>query len=120
MFQNDYIMREIENLSRAVAKVFFQKDVISNEIFDQQGNISESNFLYHRLKLLIHDRRINEAEDLLFEEVEQNNSEEIIKVAIKFYQDLQELDDKTLLDCDFSQQEILEGIQAIQKISGSL
>ncbi|UNC92160.1 DUF6483 family protein [Candidatus Contubernalis alkaliaceticus] len=114
MFNNDYIMREIENLSKAAVR-FFKKDIITIEIFDEQENISDSGFLYYRLKKLIQDRKINEAEDLLFEEVERNRSKEHLKVAIAFFKDLNELTDETLLNCDYSRNEIYEGIQAVQK-----
>ena len=118
MFQNDYILRQIENLSKAVADVFFHKasDSGTLEILDEHGRISESGLLYHRLKMLLQNKKINEAENLLFKEVEQNSTAENMVVAAQFYKDLQQLDDRSLLDCDFSRQEILDGIQAIRKI----
>ena len=116
MFQNDYILREIENLSRLVANVFFHKDSSRLEIVDEQGRISESGLLYCKLKALLHDGKINEAENLLFKEVEQNATAENMMVAAQFYNDLQQLDDSSLLDYDFSRQEIVDGIKAIRKI----
>ena len=116
MFLNDYILREIENLSRLVANVFFHKESGTLEILDEQGHISESGLLYCRLKALLQDGKINEAENLLFKEVEQNVTADNMMVAARFYNDLQQLDDSSLLDCDFSRQEIVDGIKAIRKI----
>jgi hypothetical protein len=99
-----------------VANVFFHKDSSTLEIVDEQGLISESGLLYCKLKALLHDGKINEAENLLFKEVEQNATAENMMVAVQFYNDLQQFDDSSLLNCDFSRQEIVDGIKAIRKI----
>lgn len=72
-------MREIDNLSRAIARFVFQKETGNSEIdviVDEQGNVSDSGLLYYRLKMMVKDGAINEAENLLFEEVESNISPE--------------------------------------------
>jgi predicted DNA-binding ArsR family transcriptional regulator len=116
MFNKDYIMREIENLSRFLATVIFQKRTSAVEIIDEQGNISESGLLYHRLKALINENKINEAENLLFAEFEQDPNEHNLEVAIQFYKTLQELSDETLENANFSREEIIEGVESIKKI----
>lgn len=116
MFQNDYFMLVIDNLSRAIAKVFFHKASSSIELFNEQGAISADGFLYHQLKSLIIEGRINEAENILFEEIETNMTAETLHVAIQFYEDLQALSDEALLASDFSRQEILDGLEQVEKL----
>jgi hypothetical protein len=116
MLQKDFLMREIENLSKALAHFILQKDANAFELFDEEGNISEKGFLYHRLKGLILEKKINEAENLLFDEVKNNGSDALMGVAVQFYKTLLELDDATLFECDFSRQEILEGLESVQRL----
>lgn len=116
MFNNDYIMRAIEDLSYMLAKVIFNKDVTANEIIDEQGNFSESNFLYHQLLKKVDEGKINEAENLLFESIENNPSSEYLKVAIDFYVGLEKLSDETLNSNSFPREEILEGLLCINRI----
>jgi hypothetical protein len=116
MFQNDYLIREVCNLARTLTMAFFHKETTSIEMFDEQGDVLESGLFYHKLKKLIGNSQINEAENILCEEIEQNRTLENLQVAIQFYKDLQELSDQTLLECDFSRQEIFEGYDYIQKL----
>ncbi len=116
MFTNDYIIREIENLARFLAKTIFVKKDDSEGLFDEFGNITGSGLLYHRLKTLMLETKINEAEDLLFEEFERNPNEANLDVALKFYSDLAKLNDKVLERAGFSKQEIAEGLKAIKDI----
>jgi len=116
VFNNDYIMRAIEDLSYMLAKVIFNKDVTANEIIDEQGNFSESNFLYHQLLKKVDEGKINEAENLLFESVGNNPSPEYLKVAIDFYTGLEKLSDAYLISCEFPREEILDGLNSINAI----
>ena len=62
MFADDYIMRQIEGLSRMLARVLFDRDMESEELhLDEDGTLSGSDVLAYRLKKLLHERRINEA-----------------------------------------------------------
>ena len=71
MFADDYIMRQIEGLSRMLARVLFDRDMESEELhLDEDGTLSGSDVLAYRLKKLLHERKINEAENLLFETLE--------------------------------------------------
>lgn len=114
MYQSDYIMREIENLSRFV-RALFQKES-TFDIVDEHGRISESGMLYHDLKSLVSENRINDAEDLLFEKFEQNPDEQYLEVAIQFYTNLQNLSDETLEKAAFPRKEIGQGLETIKRM----
>ena len=124
MFENDYLMRQIELLSNALGKMLFQKDITIDEgaIIDDQGTISQGYLLLYQLKGMVREKRVNEAEDLLFDTIEKEPREEFLQSAVDFYADLQQMSDEELADCDFSREEIREGfsdILAIYKIETS-
>ena len=114
-YYNDFLMRQISDLSRFLAKALFLKSTKSVELFDEEGNLLESGLLLRRLKTMIGEGEINEAEDLLFEKLEESGAPEYENVALLFYEELQKLDDETLKQANYSREEILEGLEAIQK-----
>lgn len=116
MYNNDYIMRMIEDMSAFLANVIFHKDAASIEIFDEQGNISESNLLHVQLLAMIGEGRLNEAENLLFEKIEVHPNPAYLQVALDFYTSLDNLTDETLNNAGFPRAEIVEGLGDIKKI----
>lgn len=117
MYETDYIMRQIEMLSRGLAKVLFQKDLeTTEEIVDEQGGFSESGLLLHMVKKLLLEKQINEAENLLFKTIEEDPQEDYLKTALYFYERLQEMSDEELEDADFSRAEIADGLKEIQRL----
>ncbi len=116
MYNNDYIMRMIEDLSAFLANVVFHKDAAAIEIFDEQGNISESNLLHVQMLVMIGEGRLNEAENLLFEKIEAHPNPAYLQVALDFYTNLDNLSDETLNNAGFPRVEIVEGLGDIKKI----
>jgi|GEM_PF-169590 len=110
MYNNDYIMRMIEDLSTFLANVVFQKDLASVDIFDEQGNITASNLLHLQLVTMIDQGRINEAENLLFEKVSAHPNPVYLQVALDFYASLDKLSDAVLNQAGFPRSEIVEGL----------
>ena len=63
MFQDDYIMRQIEMLTRFIGNVLLQGDTTDTGIsVDEEGYIVEGDFLSYRLNGLLLEGKINEAE----------------------------------------------------------
>ncbi len=116
IFNNDYIMRQIEEMTRAIARVVFNKETDNGEIFDEYGIISEENFMFYMLNNMLSEKRINEAENIIFELIEENKSKENLKIALWFYNKLQKLSDEELYENNFSREEIAEGLGSIKKI----
>lgn len=118
MFGDDdysYVSVQIRTIVKALSMLFFHRDIPVN-IIDESGFLSEDNFLLYRLKRLIYDGQINKAEDILFKEISESPSQANLKVAILFYNELNKLDQEYLQNCDFTQDEILEGLNQIKKI----
>lgn len=118
MYNDDWLLREIEKMTLVIGKLTFGKGDSTVEIFDEKNKLSDGGFLYHRLKKLVLEKKINEAENLLFEEIEKNPCTEYLKTAVLFYGDLQAFSDAALADSNFSRQEIAEGLAQIQKLCG--
>lgn len=119
MLENDYIIKQIDILINFLAKVLFKKDSAQfHNIKDENGNITDTGQLYLKLHGLIDNGQINDAEDLLFSEIEKEQRLDYLELAVDFYNYLNEKDDNFLEEYDFSRQEIFDGMKDIQKIYG--
>lgn len=113
---HDWFMRQIEDMTRVLAKILFDRMPQTEELFETETVISQSDFLYYRLQKLMRKAHINEAENLLFEQLEEDKSAENLKVAIAFYEGLQEMSEEQLQTADFSREEIYEGLKAVKEL----
>ena len=75
------------------------------------------NELYLLLSALVRQGKLCQAEDLLFEALE-DPGQMVLDAALRFYQDLNALSDETLEAQGFSREEILEGLQHVCDIFG--
>lgn len=115
MFQKDFFMREIENFSRFVVRLF-RKEAFKYEIKDEQGEFIEEEYLFYRLQEMIYDGKINEAENILFETIEKDPKLEYLKLTEKFYSEIFKMSDEYLLIHDYTRDEIFESLDQIQAI----
>lgn len=115
-FQQDWIMRQIDMLTVFIAKVFFKKEVIKYEVFDEE-HMSGSDLLYQRLKAMLQVHDICGAENLLFESLDTGD-DRYLELAVDFYQSLNQMSDEELENSDFSREEIQEGIDEVLKKFG--
>lgn len=72
-------------------------------------SITEKDILIIMLQKLINEYKFNEAENILFEKVEENPNDEIKSVAEWFYNSLSNKSDTDLECGNFSREEILQG-----------
>ena len=113
---NDYLMRQIEDITRCVASILFQHKASRHETMVQEGEGLSSNFLFYRLNHLLSDGEVNEAENLLFDCLKADPSQENLQAALEFYEELSSFSEEKLAACNFSRQEILEGLDEIRRI----
>ncbi len=117
MFQNDYIMRQIEMMVQFIARTILKKDAVEYKVIrDEAGNLPFEGELYLNLISKIKQGKINEAENLLFEETEKNPSSTMLEIALDFYRTLNEMPDKFLENNNFSKGEIHQGLNDIMQI----
>lgn len=113
MFEQDYIMRIITNLVRFLSRIVFNKDIPVYEISNTE-EYSQSDALHKNLLALLSDGKINEAEDMLFEDFNPKDNRHLL-VALDFYNRLNNMDDKYLKTNNFSREEIEQGLRDIAK-----
>lgn len=114
-FQDDWIMRQIDIVSRFVANLVFNKNDITYEP-ETSEMLSETDIIHLQLTRMIKEGRIGEAEDLLFDNAVF--SDKYIELATDFYKRLNALNDKQLDAFDFSREEIFDGYIEIMTILG--
>ncbi len=113
-YNQDWLLNQIEAIGRFVAKLVFKKDTIVYEINDHD-NYSQTDLLYKEIQLLIKQDEICKSENLLFENLDENNID-YLKLALDFYQTISKLNDEKLEKCNFSREEIAEGLHDILEI----
>ena len=106
-FEEDWLMRQINSMAQAIAKAIFGRD---EPEYIPDGEFPEADPLHERLLDLLDERRINEAENLLFEESSEDDLAYLL-VAADFYNRLGNIDAQTLEESGFSHKEAAEGLQ---------
>lgn len=117
-YEQDYVMRMIKDLARALALLIFGKKDIRYEIPEEKERTEEDN-LYARLLQMADRGEINEAENILLTEFPKESSYYVI-MAADFYQHIAEYSDEFLEEHNYSQDEILEGMESIAQEYGIL
>lgn len=117
MFQQDFIMREIELIGRFYIKILFGKDTMEPPEEVRLDKISE-NYLFYQLRKLVEEGKINEAENLLFDEIKEEPKQDYLLAACEFYRMLSETDEMYLKRHAFSREEIMEGLSEVKQIYG--
>lgn len=107
MFEQDYIMRLIKEMVRAILKLVFNLDTDSpaSELLEDEKDKSIINILLDK----IDEGNIGEAEDELYEMITDNSMEQL-KMALIFYAHLNDKSDEFLLEHNFSREEVKIGL----------
>ncbi len=120
-FQDDWMMRQIEMMTKFVANVVFGKkesrveyQIVGNT--EDSGTLTPIDLLHLELMTMIKEGRYGEAEDMLFENMQY--SDKYIELSSDFYQRLNTLDDKQLEAGGFSRDEIYDGYIEIMSLLG--
>ncbi|MCM1567898.1 MAG: DUF6483 family protein [Roseburia sp.] len=110
MFEQDYIMRLIKEMVRAVLKLLFHIDTEqpTDEILQQE----ETRARLSRLLNLADMGNINEAENEIYE-MTSNGNQENLKAALLFYSHLNDKEDSFLQEHGFSRNEIKQGMESL-------
>lgn len=110
MLEQDYIMRIINAIIRAILKLFFNIDTESPitellESEEEQERLSE-------LLDMVDDGEINEAENCLYDLISYDNDSGL-KIALLFYSHLNDKSDDFLEKNNFSREEVKMGIENV-------
>ena len=115
MYHQDWLMRQIETISRYVFSVLLGRgeDLRSDiRIETQRQTDADAGALSFELFRLVREERFCEAENLLWAAVEEGDPE-APTAGLRFYRVLNELPDETLERGDFPRDEILSGLKEL-------
>ena len=115
-YENDVIMRQVRDMARMLAKILFGKDTPTYEL-EQNEIQTSSDDLYSRLIAMVKQGKINQAENVLYDELDRDE-DSTIEVALGFYDYLNELPAEFLAMNEYSREEIKEGIKALADRKG--
>ena len=115
-YENDVIMRQVRDMARMLAKILFGKDTPTYEL-EQNEIQTSSDDLYSRLIAMVKQGKINQAENVLYDELDRD-VDSTIEVALGFYDYLNELPEEFLEEHDYSKEEVKEGAQSLADRKG--
>ena len=109
-------MRQIEAMTTMLGYLLSGKTKTVRVEEQEQTNALE-NELYLQLQTLVMQGNLCEAENLLFEAMDEPSAQ-VLDAATRFYADLNHLSNSVLAECNFSRDEILEGLQEVCRVFG--
>lgn len=114
--EKDYIMRMIKEMVQVLFSLVFGKKYVYVELEDENKYEVSGNTLKYFFDM-IDQGDINEAENLLLEDLDYTNKEEVMAAAF-FYQHLSQKDDDFLRRNDYTKEEVLFGFKQLLEKSG--
>ncbi len=114
--EKDYIMRMIKEMVRVLFSLAFGKKFVSVELERENKYEVAGNPLPDLLRM-VDLGQINEAENLLLEDLDYNRKEEVMAAAL-FYQYVSEKDTEFLEKHDYSDEEVIFGLRQLMEKAG--
>ena len=110
MFEEDYIMRTIKEMVRALLKLLYgvDTDAPAETLLEED----QSRAVWERLKKSIDDGNINEAENALYSFIDAGDKD-ALKTALLFYSYVNEKEDAYLEENNYTREEIKTGLQDV-------
>ena len=108
MYEQDYIMRLIKEMVRAVLKLLFHIDTETptSELVEDAQAKEQAEELLRKLD----SGRINEAENELYDLLENKTMENLL-IGLLFYSHLNEMDQEFLLANNYTKDEVKDGLE---------
>lgn len=114
--EKDYMMRMIREISRVLFSIIFGKQYTQVEL-ERQDAFRIAGKPLDELRDLIDRGQINEAENMLLEDIDYSNKNDVAYAAA-FYEYLGNKTDDFLVQHDFSRREVLDGLNDLIKMAG--
>lgn len=114
--EKDYIMRMIKEMARVLFSLMLGKQYTQVEL-PQENKFSVSGMGLGDLKEMVDRGQINEAENILLENLDYENKEEVA-AAILFYEYVSQKDESFLKEHDYSLEEAFDGLKQVAESSG--
>ncbi len=118
MLKREYFVEQMEMIFRMLCLMLFNKN-LDDFKYDEYKFLGDAAVLKNELELLINNKKICEAKNLLFYKIEDSSkNHNVLQVALWFYLKLNEFDEDYLKKQNFSKNEILEGLEEIEGFAG--
>ena len=114
--EKDYIMRMIKEMVRVLFSLAFGKEYVSVEL-EKENKYEVSGKKLKSFLDMIDLGQINEAENILLDNIDYTNKEEVMAAAL-FYQYLSEKDSEFLKNNNYTKEEVLSGFKQLLMQSG--
>ena len=114
--EKDYIMRMIKEMVRVLFSLVFGKKYVSVEL-EKENKYEVSGKKLKSFLDMIDLGQINEAENILLDNIDYTNKEEVMAAAL-FYQYLSEKDNEFFENNNYTKEEVLSGFKQLLIQSG--
>ena len=114
--EKDYIMRMIKEMVRVLFSLMFGKKYVSVEL-EKENKYEVSGKNLKDFLDMIDSGKINEAENILLDNIDYANNDEVMAAAL-FYQYLNEKDSEFLINNNYTKEEVLSGFKQLLMQSG--
>ena len=114
--EKDYIMRMIKEMVRILFSLIYGKKYVSVEL-EKENKYEVSGKNLKSFLDMIDSGQINEAENILLDNIDYANNDEVMAVAL-FYQYLSEKDSEFLINNNYTKEEVLSGFKQLLVQSG--
>ena len=114
--KNDFVLRQIRDMVHMLANIVLGRDTVKYEEKEDM-KFSEMSQIYTDLIHMVDNGKINEAENLLFDEIKKDENKSF-ETALYFYDYLNTLSDSFLEEHNYSREEVKEGVQSLADSRG--
>lgn len=114
--EKDYIMRMIKEMVRILFFLIYGKKYVSVEL-EKENKYEVSGKNLKSFLDMIDSGQINEAENILLDNIDYANNDEVMAAAL-FYQYLNEKDSEFLINNNYTKEEVLSGFKQLLVQSG--
>ena len=114
--EKDYIMRMIKEMVRILFSLIYGKKYVSVEL-EKENKYEVSGKNLKSFLDMIDSGQINEAENILLDNIDYANNDEVMAAAL-FYQYLSEKDSVFLINNNYTKEEVLSGFKQLLVQSG--
>ena len=109
--EKDYIMRMIKEMVRILFSLIYGKKYVSVEL-EKENKYEVSGENLKSFLDMIDSGQINEAENILLDNIDYANNDEVMAAAF-FYQYLSEKDSVFLINNNYTKEEVLSGFKQL-------
>lgn len=115
MFEQGYVERQINAVGKMIAALVAGKSSIQQQE-DDNVKLSVEELEKMIIDKYVKERKINEAENYISKRISEVKDRSNYALAIYFYNSITYLSDAELLKANYSREEVVEGINALEAI----